>query len=80
MTSDSSEEYDTGEKLEHYLTVPSLRDYLVVSHRERRITVHQRLEHGPWTVRVAIPGGRVAVASLATELVVDQIYRASTIT
>jgi Uma2 family endonuclease len=37
VTSDSSEDYDTGFKLEAYQTVPSLRDYVVVSHRERRI-------------------------------------------
>lgn len=33
VTSDSSEEYDTGMKLEMYRTIPSLRDYVVVSHR-----------------------------------------------
>ncbi len=42
VTSDSSEEYDTGEKLASYRTIPSLREYVVVSHRERRITVHGR--------------------------------------
>ena len=79
VTSDSSEEYDSGEKLEFYRTIPSLRDYVVVSHRERRITVHQRQESGTWATRVAIAGGRVAVRSLSVELAVDQIYRASAI-
>ena len=77
VTSDSSEEYDTGLKLEHYQTIPSLRDIVLVSHRERRITVYQRADTGPWTARVAIDGGRVIVASLGCELVVDAIYRAS---
>src|SRR5215470_2923612 len=36
VTSDSSEEYDTGTKLGHYRTIPSLLDCVVVSHRERR--------------------------------------------
>ncbi len=79
VTSDSSEEYDTGPKLECYQTIPSLRDYIVVSHRERRITVHQRAESGTWTMRVAIAGGRVRVQSLGAELVVDEIYRSSSI-
>jgi len=35
VTSDSSEEYDNGEKLTHYRTIPSLRDYVIVSHREQ---------------------------------------------
>jgi len=42
VTSDSSEEYDTGLKRELYSTIPSLRDYVIVSHRERRITVYSR--------------------------------------
>jgi Uma2 family endonuclease len=79
VTSDSSEEYDTGPKLEFYRTIPSLRDYVVISHRERRITVHQRGADGGWTTRVAIAGGRVEVQSLTTELVVDQVYRGSAI-
>jgi Uma2 family endonuclease len=79
VTSDSSEEYDVGEKAEHYRTIPSLRDYVIVSHRERRITVHTRSESGEWTTLVATPGGRVAVQSLNTELGVDEVYLKSSI-
>jgi Uma2 family endonuclease len=79
VTSDSSEEYDTGDKAEHYRTIPSLRDYVVVSHRERRITVHSRAEHGEWVTRVAIVGGSVAVPSLKAELSVDEVYAKSSI-
>jgi Uma2 family endonuclease len=79
VTSDSSEEYDTTEKLTYYRTIPSLRDYVIVSHRERRLTVHHRTDAGDWITRVAIAGGRIPVASLATELAVDQLYRASSI-
>jgi len=79
VTSDSSESYDLGTKLEAYRSIPSLRDYIIVSHRERRITVHHRDELGTWTARVAISGGRITVESLRAELVVDEIYRASAI-
>ena len=79
VTSDSSEEYDTATKLESYQTIPSLRDYLVVSHRERRITVYSRVSDGSWETRVAIAGGRLTVTSLASDLRVDDIYRASAI-
>jgi Uma2 family endonuclease len=79
VTSDSSEEYDTGKKLEAYRTIPSLREYIVVSHRERRIVVHRRDADDRWIARVAIAGGRVAIETLQTELVVDSIYRNSSI-
>lgn len=79
VTSDSSEEYDTGAKLEMYRTIPSLRDYVIVSHRERRIDVHHRAEDGAWTSRVAITGGSVRVESVGAELSVDEVYRGSSI-
>ena len=75
VTSDSSEEYDTGAKLEAYQTIPTLREVLIVSHRERRITIHRRDTAGGWTMRVAIAGGRITVESLGAELIVDAIYR-----
>jgi Uma2 family endonuclease len=79
VTSDSSEEYDNMEKLEYYRTIPSLREYIIVSHRERRIAVHSRRTGQEWTARVAIDGGRVSLESVGAELIVDEIYRASTI-
>ncbi len=78
VTSDSSEEYDTGDKLEMYKTIPTLQEYIIVAHRERRITVHRR-EGERWITRSAIVGGKVGVESLGTELVVDTIYRNSSI-
>jgi Uma2 family endonuclease len=79
VTSDSSETYDTGFKLDAYKTIPSLREYIVVSHRERRITVHHRGGDGSWGASVAIAGGRVDVPSLAATLIVDEVYRGSSI-
>jgi len=78
VTSDSSEDYDCGLKLEAYRTIPSLRDYIVLSHRERRITVHHREDHG-WTTRVAIAGGSVRVESIGADLEVDVVYAVSSI-
>ncbi len=80
VTSDSSEEHDTTTKLEAYRTIPSLRDYIIVSHRERRITVHHRADDGAWIRRVAITGGKVEVTSVGATLVVDEIYRRSDVT
>ncbi len=51
----------------------------MVSHRERRVTVHHRADDGTWTTRVAITGGQVEVVSVGATLVVDEIYRRSSI-
>ena len=79
VTSDSSEEYDTGFKLEAYQTIPSLADYIVVSHRERRVTVYSREPGRGWTATVGVSGGTVPVQSIATSLAIDEVYRASAI-
>lgn len=42
------------------LELGSLRDYMIVSQRERRITVHSRNDAGEWGMRVGVAGGRVA--------------------
>src|SRR5439155_17247717 len=76
ITSDSSDEYDNNEKLEYYRTIPTLHDYIIVSHRERRITIHSRRGEGGWSTKVAITGGRVVVESIGAELIVNEIYRA----
>ncbi|HEX4451284.1 MAG TPA: Uma2 family endonuclease [Kofleriaceae bacterium] len=78
VTSPSSEAYDCETKLMAYQTIASLHEYVIVSHRERRITVHYRTPDG-WKLRSAITGGRVVIPSLETELVVDEIYRSSSI-
>jgi Uma2 family endonuclease len=79
VTSDSSEDYDAGPKLEYYRTIPSLREYVIVSHRERRITVHGRTADGGWETRVATKDGEVEVASLGVRLSANEIYRNSAV-
>jgi Uma2 family endonuclease len=79
VTSDSSEDYDTGMKLDYYRAIPTLRDYIIVSHRERRITVHSRGADGIWNARTVTRGENVDVTSLGARLSVDEIYRNSSI-
>jgi len=74
VTSDSSVVYDYGEKRGYYQTIPTLREYIVVSHRERRVTIYVRGEQDAWLSYVAAQGDRFAVPSLNAEIAVDNIY------
>jgi Uma2 family endonuclease len=74
VTSDSTEEYDRGEKLESYKQLATLAAVVFVSHRERLIEVIERGEEGQWRRVEARRGGRVSVSSLGWELAVDEIY------
>ncbi|PYQ29039.1 MAG: Uma2 family endonuclease [Acidobacteria bacterium] len=78
VTSDSSEEYDFGKKREYYQTIPSLQEYVVLSHRERRITVWIR-EGSAWSARTSVRGEQIVLPSLPAELAVDEIYRKTSI-
>jgi len=74
VTSPSTEDWDRGEKLDSYRTIPSLRECIVISHHVRRIEVHLREPDGRWTVTAAGAGESLALTSLACSLSVDEIY------
>jgi Uma2 family endonuclease len=75
VTSPSSEKYDRGTKLERYKLIPSLREYVVVSHRERAVDLFRRLDGDTWSDAVTLrPGERVRLASIDCEIDVDALY------
>jgi Uma2 family endonuclease len=74
VTSKSTEEYDRGEKLRQYQQLPSVRDILIVSHREPRLTLCRRDERG-WRVEEARRGDVVELESIAAAIAVDDVYR-----
>ena len=76
ITSDSSEQYDRGVKLEHYKTIPSLTAIVIVSHRERHIEVHARGDQG-WTIAAATADARALIPLLGVSLDVDAVYAAA---
>jgi Uma2 family endonuclease len=73
VTSSSTEDYDRGEKLRHYTHLPSVREILIVSHREPRLTLHRRGESS-WTVTDVRRHGSVTLDSIACTLRVDDVY------
>jgi Uma2 family endonuclease len=75
VLSDSSEAYDRGQKFAHYRRIPSLREYVLVSQHEPRIESYWRDEHGTWSLREAVAGQQLRLASLDVQLDVDTIYQ-----
>jgi Uma2 family endonuclease len=74
VTSASTEDYDRGEKLRHYQSLPSLREVLIVSHASPGLTLHRREAAGEWTVLHAAADGGLELVSLGARLAVDDIY------
>jgi len=80
VLSDSTEAYDLGEKFAHYRSIPSLREYVLVSHRARRIERRWQDSGGSWRSEVAGRGETVELTSIGAALVVDAVYGRSPVT
>lgn len=74
VTSNATEQYDRGEKLKHYQTIPALREVVFVSHRERRISLHRRTGDQQWTTVEAAAGESLTLESIQATLSVDDVY------
>lgn len=74
VTSASTEGYDRGAKLTHYRQLETLREVLLISHRERQLELHRRDAAGGWSTERAGPGQRLRLESVGAELAVDDVY------
>lgn len=73
VTSNSTEDYDRGEKLSHYKQCPSVSAVLFVSHRRPEVTVIARTSAG-WEQRVYRAGESVSLNDPALTFGVDELY------
>ncbi|MEY4547351.1 MAG: hypothetical protein RL685_3546, partial [Pseudomonadota bacterium] len=78
VLSNSTEAYDRGEKFAHYRHLPSLKESLLVSQRERRLELHRRNAAGRWELFEAGTGEVLELVSLpSVTLATDDVYRGS---
>lgn len=73
VTSSSTEDYDRGEKLNHYRQCPSVRAVLFVSHSRPQVTVLERTVDG-WEQHERRASEQIRLASPELALAVDDIY------
>lgn len=72
VLSDSTEEYDRGEKFENYKSIASLDEYVLVHQNERAFEVFSRRDG--WARRTAGTGESVELLALGIRLAVDEVY------
>jgi Uma2 family endonuclease len=72
VLSESTEEYDRGEKFENYKSIPSLEEYVLVHPTERKLEVYSRSRG--WKARIASAGESIELKSIETEVSVDELY------
>lgn len=77
VLSRSTEDYDRGDKFEHYKSFASLAQYALVSSAEHSVEVWTRDSGGGWTSVVAREGEVAELASIGAELDVRELYEAA---
>jgi Uma2 family endonuclease len=75
VSSDSTQEYDRGEKAEHYRQIPSLKACLLVSHRRPHIELWRRGPDGSWSCVELGAGATVELDAIGVSFAVDDVYR-----
>jgi Uma2 family endonuclease len=75
VLSESTADYDRGEKFAHYRQIASLGDYVLIDARAVSVEVRHRETDGTWSVRTAGPGERITLPSLDLSLAVDELYQ-----
>jgi len=74
VLSDTTEKYDRGEKFDHYRTIASLREYVLVAQTSMRVE-HYGLQDGQWVFSALIAAEeRLSLPSIGCEISLADIY------
>lgn len=76
VLSPATEDYDRGEKLQHYQRIPSLEAVVLVDHRAPLVELWLRTGDA-WSKRTYGPGDSVPLETIGCTLPVDAVYRAA---
>jgi Uma2 family endonuclease len=74
VLSPGTEDYDRGEKREHYQQIASLRAYVVVAQDRRHVEIWQRRDERSWSHRVFGAGDTIDLESIRCRVTVDELY------
>ncbi len=75
VLSDSTKNYDRGEKFRHYRTIPEFSEYLIVAQDSVRVERHVRQADNSWLFRdFTMPAERIELSSIGCSLDTDAIY------
>src|SRR5579864_7307375 len=81
VLSPSTEAYDRGRKFEHYRSLPSLREYLLVASERIHLDLFKRQSDEEWLLTAAgRPEDTIELSSVACKLTLAEIYLKTTLT
>lgn len=74
VLSDSTETFDRSDKFRSYRQTPSMKEYILVSQKEKCIEQYFKDERGRWQIGDIITEGTFKLETIPFELSVDDIY------
>jgi Uma2 family endonuclease len=74
VLSPSTEAYDRGQKFHHYQTIPSFKQYVLVSQHEVHVDHFAKQPDGSWLMRSLGPGQSIDLSSVGCSLPLDDVY------
>jgi Uma2 family endonuclease len=79
VRSQSTAEFDRGDKFASYQRLASLREYLILDNRRPLATLYRKSGAGDWIVTTVTAGASLRLASVGLNLLVEQIYEGVTL-
>lgn len=74
VISPSTESTDRREKMLAYRTLPSLRNYVLISQDKRQVELYRRGDDGGWSAAVVIEAGSVPLECVNASLALTDVY------
>ena len=75
ILSPSTERYDRGMKSQHYRTIETLRDYILIAQDHYHIEHYSRQDSGQWLLQEATGvEARIAILSIESTLLLADVY------
>lgn len=74
VRSESTADFDQGDKFQAYKQLPALREYLILDNRRPQATLYQWEQVGVWRQIIFTEGATIPLATLDLHLPVDRLY------
>ncbi len=74
VLSPSTKRYDQAQKLAYYSSVPSIKEYVLISTNEKLVIVHRRQQNESWVTHIYRAGNQVAFTSIGLNLSIEVLY------
>ena len=76
VLSESTEDYDRGQKFVRYRLIPSLQEYVMISSEKMNVEVHRKINAFHWEMKeYTLPQAVISLKSIQADLMVQDLYR-----